>query len=280
MDKSNPASDQATADAFANSWNHLPRRSVYSTEQHADWLAPLGPADIAGKSVLELGCGNGSLLYHTGVWRPRQLVGVDLGTSLRSAEAVMAQGEFKDWQLVRADLTEYAAGPFDVVYCIGVLHHLKQPERGVDAVIRNVRPGGSFHCWVYAKEGNALVRALVEPTRRVVSRWPWPLVKYGVAAPLAVPFFLYAKLAARLAGLPGSDRLPMAAYCRWIAQREFAFFRHVAFDQLVTPQTTFFDRATIEGWLAARPEVEPGSTYVILRNGNSWKFGGRVRRSR
>jgi hypothetical protein len=64
-----------------------------------------------------------------------------------------------------------------------------------------------------------------------------------------------------------------------VAQREFAFFRHVAFDQLVTPQTTFFDKQTLEGWLAARPEVDPQSVYILFRNGNSWKFGGRRKKS-
>ena len=276
MTEQPPPADQSTADAFARSWNNLPQCSVYSPEQHADWMDPVTANDVEGKSVLELGCGNGSLLFHTANWHPRSLVGVELGAAVRSAEAVMAQAACQDWRIVRGDLTEFTAGPFDLVYCIGVLHHLKEPERGLDAVLRNVKPGGRFHCWVYAKEGNTVVRTLVEPLRRTVCRWPWPLVKYGVATPLAVPFFIYAKATARLQGVPGIARLPLFAYCRWIAQREFAFFRHVAFDQLVTPQTTFFDKATVEGWLARHPEVDPGSTYVVLRNGNSWKFGGRL----
>ena len=35
--------------------------------------------------------------------------------------------------------------------------------------------------------------------------------------------------------------LPLYDYSQWIAQREYAFFRHVAFDQLVTPQTAYID---------------------------------------
>ena len=271
--------DQDTANAFANSWNNLPRQPIYSPEQHAEWMAPLDATDFAGKTVLELGCGNGSLLFYSGAWQPAALVGVDLGDSVRSAEAIMAQGAFKNWRIVQADLTEFGAEPVDLVYCIGVLHHLKQPERGLDAVLRNVKPGGAFHCWVYAKEGNGVVRSLVEPLRHVVSRWPWPVVKYGIATPLAVPFYVYAKSAALLKNLPGATRLPLYAYCQWVAQREFAFFRHVAFDQLVTPQTAFFDKQTITGWLAARPEVDPKSVYILFRNGNSWKFGGRLKKS-
>ena len=67
--------------------------------------------------------------------------------------------------------------------------------------------------------------------------------------------------------------MPLYDYSLWIAEREFAFFRHVAFDQLVTPRTVYIDRATVERWLAD-PRVEPGTAYVVMRNGNSWKFGG------
>ena len=81
--------------------------------------------------------------------------------------------------------------------------------------------------------------------------------------------------ARRAAALARSSRaLPLYEYSLWIAQREFAFFRHVAFDQLVTPQTAYLDRPTIERWLRANPRIAPDSTYVIMRNGNSWKFGG------
>ena len=49
-----------------------------------------------------------------------------------------------------------------------------------------------------------------------------------------------------------------------------------AFDQLVARTTAYIPRARVEVWLSD-PRVEPGSSYIVLRNGNSWKFGG-VRR--
>jgi hypothetical protein len=161
-----------------------------------------------------------------------------------------------------------------------VLHHLAAPKAGFDAVVRNTRPGGKFHCWVYAREGNALVIAIVEPLRRVASRLPWWLTKYGLATPLAFPYFLYARALLALPGWRALRALPLYDYSRWIARREFAFFRHVAFDQLVTPQTAYLDRGTLEGWLAETPHIAPGSTYVKMRNANSWKFGGRIRSER
>lgn len=272
-------SDQRTADAFATSWNNLPAGSVYTREQYADWMAPLTEADIRGKDVLELGCGNGSLLLHTAAWKPRRLVGVDLGSSAETARANLRRAAAPNAEVQQADLTRFESDGFDLVYCIGVLHHLQNPKAGFNAVVRNVRPGGSFHCWVYAREGNGLIVALVDPMRKIASRLPWWFTKYAVATPLAVPFYLYSKALRALVGARANalKGAPLRDYCLWIAAREFAFFRHVAFDQLVTPQTAYLKRQQIERWLAEGAAVEAGSTYIIFRNGNSWKFGGRIK---
>jgi SAM-dependent methyltransferase len=269
--------DQQTADAFATSWNNLPPGSVYTGEQVADWFAPLTPGDIHGQRVLEMGCGNASLMVHVIRWNPAHLDGIDLGAAVASAQKNLSTCGFTNWTVRQDDLTAYQSDGYDVVYSIGVLHHLKDPRLGFEAVVRNARAGGRFHCWVYAREGNGLVIGLVDPLRRVASRLPWWVTKYGLATPLVFPYYLYAKLLAALPRARALRALPLHDYSLWIAKRGFGFFRHVAFDQLVTPQTAYLDRATLERWLAENPAILPGSTYVVMRNGNSWKFGGRTR---
>lgn len=271
--------DKKTADAFAASWNNLPEGSVYTKDQFEDWFAPLTRKDIEGKRVLELGCGSGALMVHMLSWKPQFLRGVDLGESIISARRDLGKIQQTGWEVLQGDLTQYTSDEkFDVVYCIGVLQHVKDSKAGLDAVVRNTKPGGRFHCWVYAREGNGLIVYVVDPIRRLTSRLPWWLTKYGFATTLVAPYYLYAKLLAALPRWSFLKKLPLYDYSLWIAKREFAFFRHVAFDQLVTPQTVYFPRATIERWLASYTEVDQASTYIIMRNGNSWKFGG-VRRA-
>jgi SAM-dependent methyltransferase len=268
--------DRRTADAFATSWNDLPSGPVYTREQFIDWFEPVTPDDLRGRRVLELGFGNGSLLHHVAGCAPSALTGVELGDTFEVAKANIPGSYTGELNLIHGDLTRVEAGLHDVVYCIGVIHHLDEPADGFRAVLRHVVEGGRFHCWVYAREGNALVIALVDPLRRVVSRLPWRVTKWGVAFPLALPFFVVANATAALVRRWPALRnvLPLAGYFTWIAKREFAFFHHVAFDQLVTPTTRYISRDTVESWLESS-EVEPGSTYLIFRNGNSWKFGGR-----
>lgn len=269
--------DKKTADAFASSWNNLPIGSVYTEDQFADWMQPLGRPEVAGKRVLELGCGSGSLMVHMASWSPAYIEGVDLGDSVVSAEKNLSQLLFKNWKVTKDDLTTFKSSGFDLVYCIGVLHHLKNPKDGFDSVVRNTAPRGKFHCWVYAREGNGVIVYIVDPIRKISSRLPWWITKYFLATPLVVPFYIYAKLLNLLPKFSWLARLSLYEYALWISKRGFGFFRHVAFDQLVTPQTAYIPRTTIEAWLQSSPEIDPKSTYIIMRNGNSWKFGGMKR---
>jgi SAM-dependent methyltransferase len=264
--------DWKTAKAFSRSWLHAGSRSTYTPEQASDWFTPLIAADFAGREVTELGCGNASLLLHAAQWQPRTLTGVELGASIEAARRNLSEVGLDTVKLLQADLVAYRGPPQDIVYCIGVLHHLKNPREGFESVLANTRPGGRFHCWVYAHEGNALVRLVVEPVRKVCSHLPWWLSKYVVATALVAPYYLYAKALARLPQR-WIESLPLGLYSQWIARREFGFFRHVAFDQIVTPQTAYLRRELVQSWLDDS-RVEAGSAYVVMRNGNSWKFGG------
>ncbi len=264
--------DQKTAEAFANSWNNLPSGSVYTNEQFEDWFYPITQKDIEGKEILELGCGNGSLLTHLPLWKPKKITGIDLGASILSCEKNMRETKFGNFEIIQHDLTTFHNNNgYDLVYCIGVLHHLKNPFDGFKAVVKNVKSGGKIHCWVYAKEGNAVIIYIVDPIRKLASKLPWWFTKYFIATPLVIPYFLYAKIISKFEFF---RKFPLYEYSCWIAKREFSFFRHVAFDQLVTPQTTYISKQTIKAWLDEFPEIDKSSRYIIFRNGNSWKFGG------
>ncbi len=265
--------DKQTAEAFATSWNNLPQGSVYTADQVVDWFSPIRPEYFQGKRIIELGCGNASLLYHVMSWNPAKAVGVDLGSSVVSAKKNLSLQPNGQWEIVQDDLTTYRSDEkADIAYCIGVLHHLKEPEKGFISLVENTKSGGKFHAWVYAHEGNWIIRNTLDPIRKVASKFPWWFTKYVLATTLVAPYYLYAKILNLLPRWKLLAALPLYDYSLWIAKREFAFFRHVAFDQLVTPQTAYIRKSLIESWFARRNDIE--STYIIMRNGNSWKFGG------
>ena len=268
------ASDQATADAFANSWNSLPAGSVYTVDQFTDWFSPLGIGDVEGVEVLELGCGNGSLMIHMLDWNPNHLHGVELGNAIQSAYNNLDLSPHRNWSLEQADLVSYEGSGFDVVYCIGVLHHLQNPSTGFSAVLANVKPQGRFHCWVYAREGNEVVRAFVDPIRKVAARLPWWLTKFFFAAPLSVLFFTYAKVVARMRGHHLTSRVLFFLYFQWMVRPNLRRSWRVVFDRLVTPRTRYIEGNMREPGFSGT-SVNSDSTYIIMCNGDSWKFSGK-----
>lgn len=44
-------------------------------------------------------------------------------------------------------------GEFDFINCVGVLHHLPEPEKGIKALAKKLKPGGILHIFVYAELG-------------------------------------------------------------------------------------------------------------------------------
>lgn len=266
--------DNQTAQAFATSWNNLPEGSIYTFDQFEDWFSPLTEKDIKNKKIIELGCGNASLLVHVAKWEPAVLHGVDLGDSILSANTNMLRTGFENFKIIQDDLTKFQSeDKYDLTYSIGVIHHLFTPKDGFDAVIANTKQGGKFHCWVYAREGNKVIITLVDPIRKVASKLPWWINKYAIATPLSAIYFLYAHAITKLK----LTFMPLYSYSCWISKRNFLFFRHVAFDQLVTPQTKYIDRKTIEKWMSSCDLIDQTTTYIIFRNGNSWKFGGMLK---
>lgn len=271
--------DQETADKFATSWNNVYDASVYTREQFLDWVSPWTETTIQGNHVMELGCGSGALLTHFTTFKPENLTGVDLGSSVETAKKLLGEGaNIEVGDITNTEDLKDRFGQQDFVYSIGVLHHLTEPEKGVESLLSLTKPGGSFHGWVYAHEGNFVVRAFVDPLRKVVNHLPWWFNKYLVAFPLSVLFFLVSKSYRALSGIFGENLpLPLFKYMMWISKRNLNFHHHVAFDQLVTPMTHYITKQRVETWLSDE-RIDPNSTYIEFRNGNGWKFGGKIKK--
>ena len=107
-----------------------------------DWIDER--AGLAGKSVLDVGCGGG-ILAEAMAARGARVTGIDLSEkSLRVAELHrLESGAAVSYE--RAMAEEFAAahpGAFDVVTCMELLEHVPDPASMVAACARLVRPGG------------------------------------------------------------------------------------------------------------------------------------------
>lgn len=107
-----------------------------------------GLASLAGKNVLDVGCGGG-ILSDSMARQGAQVTGIDLSVKalkvaqLHALEAGTANVNYRE---VSAEaLAQEQPGSFDVVTCMEMLEHVPDPSSVVRACSQLVKPGG----WVF-----------------------------------------------------------------------------------------------------------------------------------
>lgn len=209
-----------------------------------DWIKPATLEDLRGKEILECGCGGGQhTLFMAEV--AKSVTSVDLNTVeiARKRVAHLDNVTFVEADLARMDLGRQ----YDVVICIGVIHHTDDPTATFANIYRHCKPGGKVIIWTYSAEGNELVRWVVEPVRKAILRFlPRPALRAvsAITTALLYPFVYSVYL------LPVAKALP---YYEYFANfRKLSFERNVlnVFDKLNAPQTFFTTRAKCDEWFS------------------------------
>ena len=123
-----------------------------------DWIESQCP--LAGKRVLDVGCGGG-ILSDSMARRGAEVLGIDLASkALRVAElhALEAQTPRVSYREVSVEaLAEEETATFDAVTCMEMLEHVPDPASVVRACAALVKPGG----WVFISTINRNPKAFL-----------------------------------------------------------------------------------------------------------------------
>ena len=123
---------------------------------------------------------------------------------------------------------------FDIVFSIGVIHHLEFPEKALAAMADAAKPGGKVLIWVYGLENNRWIVNLLNPLRRALfSRLPIGIVHRLSLYPTALLW-----LALRL----GFGRIE---YFRLLRRMDFPHLRSIVFDQMLPKIANYWPRETV-----------------------------------
>lgn len=272
-----PAELRKTSSAFGWQWRHFVTMYDQYEEQFLDWIHPVAADAFLDKDVLDAGCGIGRHAFFAARNGARSVAALDLSAAVDTARETLA--ELPNAHVVQGDILSPPfqrpenGGGFDIIYSIGVLHHLPNPRDGFLSLRRFLRPGGLLVVWVYGYENNGLVRNVVEPLRRVTTRIP-PTLLRGIALPLAAVFHGAVKAIYRPAhGTALARRLPLEEYISSLSGFTFQQNYNIVFDQLVAPTAAYIRGDELREWFEAAGLED---VAVTSRHGNSWRGRGRA----
>ncbi len=101
-------------------------------------------ANLAGKHVLDIGCGGG-ILAESMAQRGAKVTGIDMGEAPLAVAKLHLLESGAEVDYHRATAEEFAdkyPEVFDIVTCMEMLEHVPDPARVVEACARLVKPGG------------------------------------------------------------------------------------------------------------------------------------------
>jgi len=252
---------------FGDQWTRYQDNEGYygSLSLFRDMFHPiLTPDEIAGQQVAEIGSGTGRIVNmlmgagaaHVHAVEPSEAYGVLCANVKKYGNRVSTYNLKGDELPARGDL--------DMVFSVGVLHHIPDPVPVVRAAYAALRPGGRMAIWLYGREGNGLYLSLIEPLRKFTMRLPHPVLAALVWA-MDLPLVVYVALCKFLP-------LPLHGYMtEVVAQLDGSKRRLTVYDQLNPAYAKYYTRREAEDLLKSG-----GFTDIQIhhRHGYSWSLVG------
>ena len=116
--------------------------------------------------ILDAGCGTGVSTEYLAHLNPNaEVMGIDLSSEAlaiateRCQRSGVPRVQFDHLSIFDV---EQLPGEFDLINCVGVLHHTADPNRGLQALAQKLAPGGLLHIFVYGELGRWEVQLMQE----------------------------------------------------------------------------------------------------------------------
>jgi len=259
--------DSKTVDSFGEEWKAFhdfdEKEIVKLGEEYFDIVT--SEMISQNTNLLEVGCGSGRFLKYLST-RAGFLVGVDPSDAIFAADKLLGKNEQIILVKASANNLPFENESFDFVCSIGVLHHIPDTFKALQACVDKVKKGGYFYTYLYYNLDNRgflfrFIYKLSDILRLVVSKLP-SKIKRMVCDVLAVCLYMPLILICRflkLIGVPAHVRkkLPLFGY----ENRSFYVIRNDSLDRFGTPLEQRFTKKQIEEMM-----IDAGLTEIVFSN--------------
>jgi len=246
--------DAGTVASFGSEWNKFDTFSQEEVEHIGkEYFDVVDPEDLQGAEVLDAGCGSGRWSRYLSS-RVAHVEAIDPSDAIFSAAANHRHISNIRFTQAGIDRLPFPEAAFDLVICLGVLHHVPDTQKALQRLHFHLKPGGKLLLYLYYDlEGRSAVYKGIFNLSTLVRRFVSSRSLSGkkiYSDLLAVAVYLPLVLFARFWGLflpSRAARLPLAYY----TDKSFRIMRNDALDRFGTPLEKRFSRAEITAMLTA-----------------------------
>jgi 2-polyprenyl-3-methyl-5-hydroxy-6-metoxy-1,4-benzoquinol methylase len=135
-------------DRFGYSWSIFRDILPEHREQFLAWSSALPRETWRGAFILDAGCGIGRNSYWAMAEGARGGVAIDVDERSVAIARKNLQSH-RSLEVRKQSIYDAAAADaFDIVFSIGVVHHLAEPRKALAALVQAAKPEGSGLLWV------------------------------------------------------------------------------------------------------------------------------------
>lgn len=249
-----------STERFSFEWKKYPLIIPEYEMQFLRWVYPLKPKDFKGKRVLDAGCGTGRNSFWLLIYGAKEVIAFDYDREIVKV-AKKNLSKFKNVRIMYKSIYDINYDKkFDIVFSIGVIHHLENPSLAIKNLIKATKKNGIVLIWVYGHEWNRLVILIINLVRFFTSKLPLEIDNI-ITYIISIPLFIYIKLFKQ-----------QNLYLKQLSKFRFRHIHSIVFDQLIPKISHYWKK---EEALALFKSKRLTNIRIYPVNNNSWTILGK-----
>jgi SAM-dependent methyltransferase len=224
----------ASQDRFGYKWKNAPEIPPEQYIQFRRWLDLDDFSIFKNKKILDAGCGNSTNAFIVLQNGAKKVVAVDaFENTLKISRAnLKCFGNRADVKFLDLEKADNYPGKYDIVLCIGVLHHLENQRKVLEKLLSTKRKNGKLFVWIYGKYNHVGIINAMDTLRKMTSVFPMSLNRV-LARFISIPSFFLVKI------IPGK-------YFKQLSGFRYTQLNTIILDQMLPSVATYYTEPQVK----------------------------------